>query len=215
MSYNCLDRHLDSWRRNKAAIIWEGENGETATWTYQQLHPQVCKFANVLKMLGIRKGDRVCIYMPMIPEIAVAMLACARIGAVHSIIFGGFSSSALVDRINDAEAKLVITADGCYRRGQVINLKENVDEAMTNCPTIENVVVVKRTERKSICITGATTGIDELMQCVDDVCPAEQLDSEHPLVHSLYKRYNRQAERYFTHNRRILSYDIYHNKICF
>jgi acetyl-CoA synthetase len=181
MSYNCLDRHLGSWRRNKAAIIWEGENGETATWTYQQLHSQVCKFSNVLKMLGIRKGDRVCIYMPMIPEIAVAMLACARIGAVHSIVFAGFSSSALVDRITDAEAKLVITADGGYRRGQVVNLKENVDAALENCPSVENVIVVKRLEKELYMHYGRDHWYDELMKSVDDDYPAEQLDAEHPL----------------------------------
>lgn len=181
MAYNCLDRHLGSWRRNKAAIIWEGENGDTATWTYQQLHSQVCKFANVLKMLGIQKGDRVCIYMPMIPEIAVAMLACARIGAVHSIIFGGFSSSALVDRINDASAKLVVTADGAYRRGTVVKLKENVDTAMAECPSVENVVVVKRLNQETLMYYGRDHWYDELMHSVNDECPAEHLDSEHPL----------------------------------
>jgi acetyl-CoA synthetase len=181
LSYNCLDRHLGSWRRNKAAIIWEGENGETATWTYQQLHSQVCKFSNVLKMLGIRKGDRVCIYMPMIPEIAVAMLACARIGAVHSIVFAGFSSSALVDRITDAEAKLVITADGGYRRGQVVKLKVNVDSALNDCPSVENVIVVKRIESEIYMLYGRDHWYDELMLSVDDEAPAEQLDAEHPL----------------------------------
>jgi len=181
MSYNCLDRHITSWRRNKAAIIWEGENGDTATWTYQELFRQVCKFSNALKKMGIQKGDRVCIYMPMIPEIAVAMLACTRIGAVHSIVFGGFSASALVDRINDAEAKMVITSDGCYRRGAIINLKANVDEAMPNCPTIENVIVMQRTGQEIHMHYGRDHWYHELMQGVDDVCPAEQLDSEHPL----------------------------------
>ncbi len=181
MSYNCLDRHLTTVRRNKAAIIWEGENGETATWTYQQLHRQVCMFANVMKKMGIKKGDRVCIYMPMIPEIAVAMLACTRIGAVHSIVFGGFSASALVDRINDASIKLVITADGGYRRGTIVNLKENVDEAMNSCPTVENVIVVARTEQEIAMHYGRDHWYHELMQSVDDNCPAEQLDSEHPL----------------------------------
>ncbi len=181
LSYNCLDRHLGSWRRNKAAIIWEGENGETATWTYQQLHSQVCKFASVLKMLGIRKGDRVCIYMPMIPELAVAMLACARIGAVHSIVFAGFSASALIDRINDAEAKLIVTADGGYRRGQIITLKENVDAAVEHCPTVENVVVVKRLEKEIVMHYGRDHWYEELMLSVEDDYPAEQLDAEHPL----------------------------------
>lgn len=181
IAYNCLDQHLSSWRRNKAAIIWEGENGDTATWTYQQLHTQVCKFGNVLKMLGVKKGDRVCIYLPMIPELAVAMLACARIGAIHSIVFGGFSASALVDRVNDAEAKLVITADGAFRRGSVVNLKANADEALELCPGVENVVVVKRINSEIIMHYGRDHWYDELMMSVDDDCPAEQLDSEHPL----------------------------------
>ena len=116
VSYNCLDRHLSTWRKNKAAIIWEGEPGETRTLTYQKLHADVCKFSNVMKTLGVVKGDRVVIYMPLIPEAAIAMLACARIGATHSIIFGGFSSQALVDRITDATAKFVVTADGGYLR---------------------------------------------------------------------------------------------------
>src|SRR3990172_11347388 len=168
LTYNCLDRHLNTARRNKAAIIWEGENGETATWTYQQLHRQVCMFANVLKKMGIKKGDVVCIYMPMIPEIAVAMLACARIGAVHSIIFGGFSASALVDRITDASAKMVITADGACRRGTIINLKANVDEAMPNCPSVENVIVVARTEQEIVMYYGRDHWHHELMLSVHD-----------------------------------------------
>jgi len=181
LTYNCLDRHITTARRNKAAIIWEGENGETATWTYQQLHRQVCMFANVLKKMGIKKGDRVCIYMPMIPEIAVAMLACARIGAVHSIVFGGFSASALVDRITDAQIKMVITADGACRRGTIVNLKSNVDEALPNCPTVENVIVVARTEQEIVMHYGRDHWYHELMLSVDDNCPAEPLDSEHPL----------------------------------
>jgi acetyl-CoA synthetase len=181
LSYNCIDRHLNSWRRNKAAIIWEGENGETATWTYQELHRQVCKFANVLKQTGIKKGDRVCIYLPMIPEIAVAMLACARIGAVHTVVFGGFSATALVDRINDAGAKLIITADGGYRRGNTVRLKDNVDEALPSCPSVENVIVVRRTGDKINFNNEKDHWYHELMHSVSDNCPAEKLDSEHPL----------------------------------
>ncbi len=181
MSYNCIDRHLSGWCRTKAAIIWEGENGDTAAWTYQELHRQVCKFSNVLKKMGIKKGDRVCIYMPMIPEIAVAMLACTRIGAVHSIVFGGFSASAIVDRINDAKAKMIITADGGYRRGAIVNLKANVDKAMPDCPTVENVIVVKRTENQIDFNIKYDHWYNELMMSVDDDCPAVQLDSEHPL----------------------------------
>jgi acetyl-CoA synthetase len=117
ISYNCIDRHLETWRRNKAAIIWEGEPGEIRTITYQQLHTEVCRFANVMKKLGVKKGDRVALYMPLVPELAMAMLACARIGATHTVIFGGFSADAIRDRVNDGGCKLIVTADGGYRRG--------------------------------------------------------------------------------------------------
>ena len=145
ISYNCLDRHLSSWRRNKAALIWEGEPGEQRTLTYQQLHAEVCKFANVLKRAGVEKGDRVALYMPLIPELAIAMLACSRIGATHSVIFGGFSSAALVDRINDASCKLVVTADGGWRRGNEVKLKAAVDQALLETPSVTNCIVVRRT----------------------------------------------------------------------
>src|SRR6266478_3297356 len=125
LSYNCLDRHISTWRRNKAALIWEGEPGDRRTLTYQELHYEVCRFANALKRLGLKKGDRVGIYMPMVPEAAIAMLACTRIGLTHSVVFGGFSAQALRDRMNDAQAKAVITADGGYRRGAVVPLKIN------------------------------------------------------------------------------------------
>ncbi|HVG37725.1 MAG TPA: AMP-binding protein, partial [Pyrinomonadaceae bacterium] len=141
---NCLDRHLETWRKNKAAIIWEGEPGEVRTLTYAQLHREVCRFANVLKRLGVEKGDRVALYMPMIPELAVAMLACARIGAPHSIVFGGFSSDSLRDRINDAGCKAVVTADGGWRRGQIVQLKQMADEALKDTPSIKSVVLVQR-----------------------------------------------------------------------
>ncbi len=130
LSYNALDRHLAGPRRNKAALIWEGEPGDKRTLTYQQLHREVCRFANALEGLGVGKGDRVMIYMPLVPEIAIAMLACARIGAAHSVVFGGFSAQALVDRITDAEAKVVITADGGWRRGAVLPIKHNVYQAL-------------------------------------------------------------------------------------
>ncbi|MBX3279386.1 MAG: acetate--CoA ligase [Acidobacteria bacterium] len=181
ISYNCLDRHLSGWRKNKAAIIWEGEPGDVRTLTYQQLHSEVCRFANVLKSLGVAKGDRVAIYMPMIPELPVAMLACARIGATHSIIFGGFSAEALKDRINDAQAKAVITADGGFRRGTVVELKQAVDRAITDCPTIEQVVVVRRTGTEVHMEVGRDHWYHELMQNASDRCEAEPLDSEHPL----------------------------------
>jgi acetyl-CoA synthetase len=143
-SVNCLDRHVRGWRRNKAAIIWEGEPGDRRTITYWDLYREVCQFANVLKSLGIRRGDRVAIYLPMIPELAIAMLACARVGAVHSVVFGGFSAEALRDRINDQHARLLVTADGGYRRGNVVQLKRVADEALEHAPTIEKVVVVQR-----------------------------------------------------------------------
>ncbi len=181
ISYNCLDRHLEGWRKNKAAIIWEGEPGEIRTITYGQLHSEVCKFANVLKKLGIKSGDRVALYMPLVPELAIAMLACARIGAIHSVIFGGFSADAIKDRVNDGECKLIVTADGGFRRGSEIRLKDTVDEAIENCPTVENVVVFKRTGSKVKMEAGRDHWWHELMQTVNSNCPAEELDSEHPL----------------------------------
>ena len=144
-SYNCLDRHLNTWRRNKVALIWQGEPlEENRSFTYQQLYYHVCKFANVLKKLGVKKGDRVSIYLPMIPELPIAMLACARIGAIHSVVFGGFSAEALRDRINDCGSKFLITADGYYRSGKIVQNKANADEALKECPGVEKVVVVKR-----------------------------------------------------------------------
>jgi acetyl-CoA synthetase len=145
LSANCLDRHVATWRRNKAAIIWEGEPGEVRTLTYQQLLQEVCRCANALKALGVGKGDRVGIYMPLVPEAAVAMLACARIGAIHGVVFGGFSAEALRDRMNDAQAKAIITADGGYRRGAVVPLKANVDAALEDAPSVASVLVVRRT----------------------------------------------------------------------
>src|SRR5436190_2932157 len=144
VSANCVDRHLAGARRNKAAIIWEGEPGDSRVLTYQMLHREVCKFANVLKGQGIKPGDRVTIYMPMIPELAIAMLACARIGATHSIVFGGFSAEAVADRNNDAGARLIITADGGWRRGKLVPLKANVDAALEKSPTVEKCIVFDR-----------------------------------------------------------------------
>jgi acetyl-CoA synthetase len=144
ITYNCLDRHLLGPRRNKAALIWEGENGDVRTLTYLQLHREVCKFANCLKDLGVTKGDRVAIYMPLLLETAVAMLACARIGAIHNVVFGGFSPDALADRINDSGCKVLITADGGWRRGTVVPLKHNADRALESCPSVKNVVIVKQ-----------------------------------------------------------------------
>jgi acetyl-CoA synthetase len=182
-SYNCLDRHLDSWRRTKAAIIFEGEFGDERTLTYQQLHREVCKAANMLNTLGVRKGDRVAIYMGMTPELVIAVLACARIGATHSVIFGGFSSEAIRDRVNDAEAKAIITADGSFRRGTIVKLKENVDAALdgNGCPSIECVVVLKRTGIDVSMSSGRDHWWHELMEAADDKHEAARLDSEHPL----------------------------------
>jgi acetyl-CoA synthetase len=181
IAYNCLDRHLGGWRRNKAAIIWEGEPGETRTLTYQQLHTEVCKFANVLKKLGVEKGDRVALYMPLVPELAISMLACARIGATHTVIFGGFSADAIRDRVNDGQCKLIVTADGGYRRGSEIRLKDTVDAAASQCPSVEGVVVFRRTGSKIAMQSGRDHWWHEMMQTVDANCPAEELDSEHPL----------------------------------
>ena len=181
ISYNCLDRHLSTWRRNKAALIWEGEPGETRTYTYQQLHTEVCKFANVLKHAGINRGDRVALYMPLIPELAISMLACARIGATHSVVFGGFSSSALVDRINDASCKLVVTADGGWRRGNEVKLKAAVDEALKETPSVTACIVVRRTGSQQEMQDGRDFWWHDLMETVETECAAEELDSEHPL----------------------------------
>jgi len=181
IAHNCLDRHLSSWRRNKAALIWEGEPGDSRTLTYHDLHREVCKFANTLKHLGVRKGDRVGIYLPMIPEAAIAMLACARIGATHSVVFGGFSAEALRDRMNDAQAKLVVTADGGYRRGSIVPLKENVDDALRDTPSVESVVVVRRTGETVSMKGGRDHWWHELMDEASAECAAEPLDAEHPL----------------------------------
>src|SRR5579884_1845867 len=180
-SYNCIDRHLAGPRRNKAALIWEGEPGDSRVLTYQMLHHEVCKFANVLKKLGIQPGDRVTLYMPMIPELAIAMLACARIGATHSVVFGGFSAEAVADRNNDAKAKLLITADGGWRRGKVVPLKPNVDQALAKSPTVEKCVVFNRCNQAVEMKPGRDLWWHELMAGASPDCPAEPLDSEHPL----------------------------------
>ncbi|MBD2481803.1 acetate--CoA ligase [Planktothrix sp. FACHB-1365] len=179
ISYNCLDRHLTTWRKNKAALIWEGEPGDSRTLTYLQLHREVCQMANVLKQLGVQKGDRIGIYMPMIPEAAIAMLACARIGAPHTVVFGGFSAEALKDRLVDAEAKLVITADGGWRKDAIVPLKEQVDKAIdAGAKNVENVLVVQRTAQKINMEPGRDHWWHDLRQGVSADCPAEPMDSE-------------------------------------
>ena len=183
VSENCLDRHIAGDRKTKAAIIWEGEPGEKRVITYQQLHREVCKFGNVLKRQGVKKGDRVIIYMPMIPEAAVAMLACARIGAVHSVVFGGFSAESIRDRMNDCGAKVVVTADGGYRRGAIVPLKKNVDDALKGnaAPGIKSVIVFRRAGNDIHIEEGRDVWWHREMEYVDAKCPAAALDSEHPL----------------------------------
>ena len=180
VSYNCLDRHLLGPKRHKAAIVFEGEPGDVRVLTYQQLHDEVCRLANALKGEGVKPGDRVMIYLPMVPEAAVAMLACARIGAVHSVVFGGFSSESLKDRIQDCGAKLVITADGGYRRGQVGGLKQNVDAAVAACPGVRRVIVLKRTGHIEK-LNEIDRWWHELVAHQPATCPPEAVDSEHPL----------------------------------
>jgi acetyl-CoA synthetase len=184
VSYNCLDRHIegkDAWRRNKAAIIWEGEPGDTRVITYAELHREVCQFANVLKSRGIKKGDRVVLYMPMVPEAAMAMLACTRIGATHSIVFGGFSADALRDRIIDAGAKAVITSDGGYRKGAAFPLKAQVDSALEAETTVEHVFVVRRTGQDVTMKAGRDLWWHDEMEGASANCKPAKLDAEHPL----------------------------------
>ncbi|HEX2848950.1 MAG TPA: acetate--CoA ligase [Acidimicrobiales bacterium] len=185
VAYNCLDRHVEAGRGDRVAFHWEGEPGDTRTITYAALLDEVQRFANVLKSLGVEKGDRVNIYLPMIPEAAVAMLACARIGAPHSVVFGGFSAEALRDRILDAEAKVLVTADGGYRRGAPSLLKPNADTAVAEAPSIEHVVVVRRTESDVPMTEGRDHWYHELVQAADPVCPPEPMDSE-DLLYLLY-----------------------------
>ncbi len=181
ISYNCLDRHLATMRRNKAAILWEGEPGETRILTYHQLHREVCRFANVLRKFGVRSGDRVAIYMGMVPEAAIAMLACARIGAAHTVIFGGFAAEAVRDRVNDAKACLVVTCDGAWRRGIVVPLKATVDKAIEQCPSVRHVVVFKRTADGVSMEPGRDHFWHEGIEAVNATSPPLPVESEHPL----------------------------------
>jgi acetyl-CoA synthetase len=184
-SYNCLDRHVEAGGGGKVAYFWEGEPGEERTVTYAELLEEVCRFANALRSIGVRKGDRVNIYLGMVPELPVAMLACARIGAPHSVVFGGFSAESLKDRINDAEAKVLITADGSYRRGQVVPLKQNAEEALRDCPTIEHVITVKRTGGEHPFTPGRDLWYHELIEDQPTTCEPEELDAE-DLLYLLY-----------------------------
>jgi acetyl-CoA synthetase len=182
VSENCLDRHLDGPRRTKAAIMWEGEPGEKRVLTYQQLHREVCRFANVLKRNGVKKGHRIIIYMPMVPEAAIAMLACTRIGAIHSVVFGGFSAESIKDRALDSGATLIITADGSYRRGTIVPLKKNVDDALKSGETaVKRVIVFRRTAAEIHIEEGRDVWWHRELEYVDAKCPAVALDSETPL----------------------------------
>ena len=178
-SYNALDVHQNT-KYDKPAILWEGENGDSRTLTYGDLFIEVQKFANVLKSLGVKKGDRVTIYLPMVPELPIAMLACARIGAIHTVIFSGFSVESIRDRINDSKSKIVVTADGGYRRGKIVKLKEVIDEAIHDFKFVEHVVVLERTKNK-ISISPKDKLWNDLMATASDSCDAEKLDSDHPL----------------------------------
>ncbi|MFQ5328458.1 MAG: acetate--CoA ligase [Thermodesulfobacteriota bacterium] len=182
-SYNCLDRHLTTWRRNKAAIIWERDDGTSRTYTYQQLSYEVNRFANVLKGKGVVKGDRVTIYLPMIPELVIATLACARIGAIHSVVFGGFSPTSLRDRIQDCESTIIVTADGGVRGGRPIPLKPNCDEALLECPTIESAIVVRCTDTKVDMVEGRDTWWHDDVNdpAISSWCEPEMMDAEDPL----------------------------------
>jgi acetyl-CoA synthetase len=187
-AYNCLDRHVAGERRDKRALVWEGEPGDERSFTYAELHRETSRFANALKKLGVKKGDRVAIYLPMTPEAAIAMLACARIGAAHSVVFGGFSSDSLRDRIVDASCNVLITGDGGFRRGKVVHLKENADKALTECPSIEKVVVVKRgagLEAPCEMKSGRDVWYHDIVAKESDDCPAEPMDSE-DLLYILY-----------------------------
>ncbi|MCK5884957.1 MAG: AMP-binding protein, partial [Alcanivorax sp.] len=181
LSYNCLDRHIDEGRGDKIAIHWEGEPGDTRDISYAQLHEEVCRLANALKGRGVKKGDRIAIYLPMIPELAVSVLACARIGAVHSVIFAGFSADSIRDRVNDSDTCMVITADGGYRRGKILELKEIVDEGVETCECIKDVIVVKRGEEHPVdCAMrdGRDHWYHELVAAESAVCPAEEMEAE-------------------------------------
>src|SRR3954452_465166 len=181
VSFNCIDRHLTTARKNKVAILWEGEPGDQRQISYQELHRLVCRFVNVLKGRGLKAGDRAIVYMGMVPELPIALLACARLGITHSVVFGGFSAEALKARIQDLEAQVVITADGSWRRGKEVRLKDAVDESLTDCPTVKDVIVYKRTGGTVTMQEGPDHWWHTLDEGVSEDCPAEQLDSEHPL----------------------------------
>ncbi|WP_338636757.1 acetate--CoA ligase [Spirobacillus cienkowskii] len=181
VSYNCLDRHLSSSKKNKAALIWEGEPGDTRTITYQQLYNLVCQCANILKNLGLKPGDKAAIYMPLLPEAIVAMLACSRLGITHTVIFGGFSSNSLRDRIQDSGCKVLFTADGVFRKGSIVKMKDIADDACLETPTIKNIIVLNRTNEKVNMKSGRDLWWHQSVALQSTECPPERLDAEHPL----------------------------------
>ena len=217
VSYNCLDRHVASPRKNKAAFIWEGDIGDTKTLTYQQLYYEVNKFANVLKKLGVKKGDRVSIYLPMIVELPVAMLACARIGAIHSVVFGAFSGDALRDRMNDCASTVLVCSDGYYRSGKTINSKDNADDALKSCPTIKKVVVVKRAGIPIKMEAGRDLWYHDLMNDPElpRVLQAGRNGRGRPVIHSLHQRQHRQTEGRTAYPGRLFALYRLNFQICY
>src|SRR6266568_2990495 len=180
---NCLDRHQRTWRKNKLSLVWVGEKGDVRTYSYYALNRDVSKFANVLKAMGVKKGDRVTIYMPRVPEIVIAMLATAKIGAIHSVVYGGFSTDALQGRIEDSESKVIVTADGGFMNGKVVELKKTVDDAVRRAPTVETVIVVQRTHHEVKMEAGRDYWYHDLMKLpvASGTCPTEEMDSHEPL----------------------------------
>ncbi len=214
LSHNCVDRHAKGSRRDKIALIWEGEPGEVRKLTFADLHAEVQRFANVLKGLGVRKGDRVAIYMGMCPELAIAMLGCARIGAVHSVIFGGFAAHAIVDRVNDSACVALITQDTAYRRGTEIQLKKIADEALEQCPTVKNVVVYRRSGTPVSMKAGRDLWWDESMLAAEKECPAEWMDAEDPLYLLYTSGTTGKPKRTASHHGRLLGPDLPDFEVC-
>ena len=216
LSYNCVDRHALGAKKDHVAILWEGEPAdEVRRLTFGELHIEVQKFANVLKQQGIRKGDRVAVYMGMTPELAIALLACARIGAIHSVIFGGFAAHALVDRINDAQCNAVITQDASWRRGAQVPLKAVVDEALEQCPSVKHVIVYQRTKCDVTMKAGRDAWWHELMAEASETCPAEELDAEDPLYILYTSGTTGKPERDSAYHRRLLGTNVSHDEITF
>ena len=210
-SVNCLDRHLNGPRKNKAALIWEGDSPEESrTLTYQDVYRETCKFANGLKALGVKKGDRVTIYLPMVPELAISMLACARIGAIHSVVFGGFSAESLKNRILDCKSDVVITADGGYRGGRIVPLKITTDEALKECPDVKTVVVLKRDRQGRAVQRGPRPVVARHRPHRAGRVPAREDGRRGPALHPLYERLDRKAQGRDAHHRRVHGLHLAH-----